>query len=375
MGIVGGGQLARMTHQAAIALGVEVVVLSEHPDDPAPAAGARHVAGRAHVLDDLLRLAERCDVVTVEHERTPAELLAALEDRGVRVAPRAGAARLGQDKAAARTELARHQIPTAPWVLTDDLDELAAFGERHGWPLVAKAPRGGYDGRGVWAVADRAALAALLLRTGGPLLAEPTIDFRHEVSVIVVRSWTGEVAAYPAVETIQRDHQCHEVLLPARLPLDQQVGARHLAVVAAEATGLVGAMAVELFATRDDLLLNELAVRVHNSGHLTIEACATSQFENHLRAVLGWPLGATDPLVEAASMVNVVGAADGGDPFDGLAAALAVPGAHVHAYGKAARPKRKLGHVTATAPTAAEARATAARAAEALAPRHLAVAR
>ena len=367
VGIIGGGQLARMTHQAAIDLDVDLVVLCPEPDAPAVRAGARHCPGRPDQIEDLVRLAEQGDVVTVDHEQTPARLLQELADLGHRVAPGARAAALGQDKAKARAVLAAHGIPTAPWTLATSVADLSGFAATHGWPLYLKLPTGGYDGRGVWQAADPVAAAHVLRATGREVLAEPQVAFRHEVSVIVVRSAAGETVVYPPVETIQRDGQCHEVLLPAGITAAQHTAAQHLAVTAAEAVELVGAMAVELFATDDGLLLNELAVRPHNSGHLTIEACATSQFENHLRAVLGLPLGATDPIVGAAAMVNVIGAADGSDPFDQLARALSVPGARLHRYGKEARPGRKVGHVTATGPTLADARATATRAADRLA--------
>ena len=368
VGIIGGGQLARMTHQAAIALGVQVVALDEDPGAPAVVAGAAHLSGRPDRLDDLLALAARSDVVTVDHERTPAALLAALVERGHRVAPGPGAARLGQDKAAARTVLGARGVPVAPWALVGDPGAIARFGDGHGWPLVLKAPTGGYDGRGVWVADDLAAASAALARADGPLLVEPRLPFGHELAVVVVRSWSGEVHAYPPVETVQRDGQCHEVLLPAGVPVAVATQARQLAVRIAEAAELVGVMAVELFVVDDELLLNELAVRPHNSAHLTIEACATSQFENHLRAVLDLPLGATDPIVPAACMRNVLGAPDGSDPFVGLHRALAVPGVHVHRYGKDPRPRRKVGHVTATGADLAEARALAARAADALGP-------
>lgn len=365
IGIIGGGQLARMTQQAAIALGIQVLVLDDDPGAPAAAAGAEQLLGRPDRLADLLGLAARCDVVTVDHERTPAALLATLAQRGHRVAPGAAAARLGQDKAEARAVLGDHGVPLAPWRLATTGDELDAFAELHGWPLVLKAPTGGYDGRGVWIAPDRAA-GEQVLAHGRPVLVEPHLPFRHELAVLVARSWSGEVVAYPPVETVQRDGQCHEVLLPAAVPVRVATEARQLAVRIAEAVELVGVMAVELFVLDDRLLLNELAVRPHNSAHLTIEACATSQFENHLRAVLDLPLGATDPIVAAACMVNVLGPPDGSDPFADLHRALAVPGAHVHRYGKEPRPARKVGHVTATGRDLPEARALAARAADAL---------
>ena len=368
VGMVGGGQLARMTYQAAIDLGIDLIVLCTDADAPAVQAGAHHIAGSPHCLDDLITLASQCDVVTLDHEQTPTNLLESLERLGHTVAPGPYAASLGQDKALARSQLAPHGVPTAPWMTTSSIDEVAAFGDRHGWPLYLKRPSGGYDGRGVWEATDLTGAAAALAEAGGEVLVEPAVRFRHELSVIVTRSAVGETVAYPPLETVQRAGTCHEVFAPASAPEKQRRDARSLAVTIAEATGLVGTMAVELFVTAEGLVFNELAVRPHNSGHLTIEACATSQFENHLRAVLGLPLGATHLTVPAAAMVNLVGAPDGTDPMDHLAPALAVPGARIHSYRKQARPGRKVGHITATAPTLAAARATAATAAASMSP-------
>ncbi len=371
VGIIGGGQLARMTHQAAIGLGIDVIVLCPQPDAPAVRSGATHCSGRPDHFPDLIRLAEQVDVVTVEHEQTPAALLDRLAALGHRVAPGATAALLGQNKAEARAVLAGHGVPMAPWTRTDDLDTARAFGDQHGWPLVLKRSSGGYDGRGVWIANDVANASRVLKQaddSDGEFLIEPFIPFRHELSVLVVRSGPGDVVAYPPVETVQRNGQCTEVFVPATVPDLRHAEARHLAVTIAEAIDLVGIMAVELFETSGGLLFNELAVRPHNSGHLTIEACATSQFENHLRAVVGMPLGATDLVVPAAVMVNIVGPADGTDPFCQIDGALAVPGARLHRYVKKARANRKLGHITATGPSVTQARLTANRALAALNP-------
>lgn len=372
VGIIGGGQLARMTHQAAISLGVRTVVLCPDPDAPAIASGATHVSGRPDVFDDLVTLAEQVDVVTVEHEQTPVAHLERLARLGHRVAPGAQAASLGQNKTEARRVLAGAGVATAPWISTADAAAIGTFGATHGWPVVLKAPHGGYDGRGVWVVGP-SEVAAVVGDGQRPILVEPLLPFTHELSVLVVRSSgvdgrTGspEVAVYPPFETVQHDGQCVEVCAPAGVPPAVAQRARSLALTIAETVDLVGTMAVELFVVPDPdtpdgsrLLLNELAVRPHNSGHLTIEACATSQFENHLRAVLGWPLGSTDLRVGAACMRNIVGPGDGADPFDHLSRALTIPGASVHHYAKSARPGRKLGHVTATAPGIDQARATA----------------
>jgi len=366
VGIIGGGQLARMTHQAAIGLGVDVWVLCPDAEEPAVRAGARHLPGSPDRYEDLVRLAERCDAVTVEHELTPPEHLERLAREGHRVAPGAQAASLGRDKAEARAVLAPHGIPTAPWTMASDAGELEVFGDQVGWPLIVKQPSGGYDGRGVWSVDGLEQARTSFEGAESPLLAEARIAFAHELAVMVVRGSDGETVTYPPFETVQVDGQCHEVFTPATVSDDHEREARRLAVAIAHHVDLVGVMAVELFVSPDGLLLNELAVRPHNSGHLTIEACTTSQFENHLRAVLGLPLGSTDLVAPGAAMVNVVGPDDGHDPFTDLGPALAVPGAHVHSYQKAARPKRKIGHVTATGPTVDEARSTASRAASAL---------
>ncbi|MFN8017584.1 MAG: ATP-grasp domain-containing protein [Acidimicrobiales bacterium] len=405
VGIVGGGQLAQMLHQAAISLDVATVVLCPDGDAPAVRAGARHLAGHPDRLDDLLALARCTDVLTLDHEHVPTHLLAELEAAGHRVAPGPQAAALGRDKAQARDAL-RGLVPVAPWARLGDLRAAEAahgpddhddpsgqadgepgdldldpaalaaarFAERHGWPVVLKATSGGYDGRGVWVARSPRELRRALADAGAAsLMVEAHVTCAHELAVLVVRSPRGEVASYPTVETVQRDGCCAEVLVPA--PVDPALAARAeaMARTVADAIGLVGVMAVELFATAEgDLLLNELATRPHNSGHLTIEACATSQFENHLRAVLDLPLGATDLRVPAAAMANVVAGPDGADPFDRWAEALSVPGASVHRYGKASRPGRKLGHITAVGPTVEAARAIANGALRSLEPRRAA---
>lgn len=366
VGIIGGGQLARMTHQAAIDLGIDLVVLCPDRNAPAVRAGTRHITGSPDHLDDLLRLAEACDVITLDHEQTPPPLLEELADRGYRVAPGPLAASLGRDKALARAHLEPHGVPTAPWSIASSAEEVLAFAQQHGWPLYLKRPSGGYDGRGIWRADRPADVVAALAAAGGPLLVEPAIPFDHELSVIVTRSRRGETMAYPPFETVQQDGRCHEVFAPAAVLDGQLREAERLATTIATVIDLVGTMAVELFAADDGLLLNELAVRTHNSGHLTIEACATSQFENHLRAILDLPLGATHLTVPAAAMVNLVGGPGGADPLAQLGPALAVPGARVHRYQKTARPGRKIGHITATAATVETARLTAATAAEAL---------
>lgn len=365
VGIVGAGQLARMTHQAAVDLAVEVVVLARGPDDPAVLGGARPVYGEAHDPDALARLAAVADVVTFDHEQVPFELVAALEDAGSVVAPGSRAMRCAQDKLVARREFSRAGLAVPPFaaVGADAASAIRRFADTHGWPVVLKARSGGYDGRGVAFVAGASevpdALASLKTEE---MLVEARVDIAAEVAVLAARSTSGEYAAYPIVSTLQEDGICRELTMPALLEPRVAARARDLARSVAELVGATGIIAVELFVDPGgDVLINEIAVRPHNSGHATIEASVTSQFHNHLRAVLGWPLGDTSLVGAAAAMVNVLGAADGSDPRSRLAEGLSVGKASVHLYSKAAVPGRKLGHVTALGVDASEALRTARR--------------
>ena len=357
--MVGGGQLARMTHQAAIDLGVELRVLAADASEPAVRAGAVHVRGAAANLDDLRRLADGAAVVTFDHERIPPEHLRALEREGVPLAPGQGAKLMAQDKLHARVELAHLGFPVPPFTDARTQADAEHFGAQHGWPLVGKAPRGGYDGRGVWTLEDPAAVAALLDQVDDGLVLEPRLAIERELAILVARSTTGQRVAYPVVETVQRDAMCRELLVPAPVDAELAAQARELALEIAQAIDAVGILAVELFIVDGGLLINELALRPHNSGHYTIEGSVTSQFEQHLRAVLGWPLGITDLTAPAVVTVNVVGTPAGGDPRERVQRALSVPGARVHLYDKRPQPGRKLGHVTVRGGDIATARAAA----------------
>ena len=360
--MVGAGQLARMTHQAAIDLGIELVVLAGAPEDSAVRAGARAVYGDCAQVADLRELAAGADVVTFDHEQVPPELLSGLEAEGIPFQPGAGAKLLAQDKLHARRELAARGFPVPPFALARDGAGIAAFGDEHGWPLVAKAPRGGYDGRGVTIVASGGEAEALLAESQDGLLLEPLLPIERELAVVVARSADGQATAYPVAETVQRDAMCREILVPA--PIDEDVATRaiELAVAITDVPGASGVIALELFLVDGELLVNELALRPHNSGHFTIEGAETSQFEQHLRGVLGWPLGETGLTAPAVAMVNVVGPADGSDPRERLERVLAMPGVHVHLYDKSSSPGRKLGHVTVKGPDLETARAQARRA-------------
>jgi 5-(carboxyamino)imidazole ribonucleotide synthase len=360
VGVVGGGQLAQMLHQAAIALDVAVVVLDPDPRCSAALAGARRVDGTWTSLDDLLAFARSgVDVVTFDHELAdPADLEVLQRESPVPVRPSAQTKLHAQDKLHQRRALQAAGIAVPAFAEVRDAEDFA-------WPGVLKTARGGYDGRGVWMADDAEQARAVLAEVGGAMLAEERVDLDHELAVMVARRPSGQVRAWPAFRTTQVDGICTEVLLGAPTPHADAAAA--LALDLAERVGLEGVMAVELFAARDGrLLVNELACRPHNSGHVTMDACTTGQFEQHLRAVLDLPLGDPSPVAPAAVMVNVLGGAQPWD-HDGLAAALAVDGATVHLYGKGHRPGRKLGHINAVGADVDEARARAQAAADALA--------
>ncbi len=362
VGMVGAGQLARMTQRAAIDLGVHLTVLATRDDEPAVSAGAAHRLGAADDAAALAALAERVDVVTFDHELVDAGALATLEARGIAVRPSPSALRVAQDKLVARETFAALGLPGPEHRLATDREGVAELAARHGWPLVAKARTGGYDGRGVQLVADEQELEALLAR-GGAWIVEQRVALVTEIAVLIARRPGGEHAVYPVVETVQRDGICHELIMPARIPAEVAERAVAVARTLAEGIGAVGMLAVELFVTADgEVAVNEIALRPHNSGHATIEGTATSQFHNHLRAVLDWPLGTTGMTAPYAVTVNVLGV-DDADVMQRLPAALAVPGASVHLYGKSSRRGRKIGHVTVLGHDAEEALASARRAA------------
>ena len=341
VGMVGGGQLARMTHQAAISLGQSLRVLASAPDDGAALVVADVHIGEHTDLAALLAFAKGCDVVTFDHEHVPSAHIEALAAGGVTVAPSAAALRYAQDKRAMRVRLAELGAPIPRWAPGELIRELGA---ETGWPVVAKAVRGGYDGRGVWFVGESDAPPDV------EFIVEERVPLRRELAALVARSPYGQVAAYPIVETVQRDGICVEVLAPAPgLDPELAVEAERLAIRLATELDVVGLLAVELFETAAGLVVNELAMRPHNSGHWTIEGARTSQFEQHLRAVLDYPLGDTGLAAPAVAMANVLGGEPGGMSIDERLHHLfaADPAVKVHFYGKQVRPGRKIGHVTA----------------------------
>jgi 5-(carboxyamino)imidazole ribonucleotide synthase len=342
-----------MAAEAGSALGLSVAVLAESPDDAACAVAAEVVLGTPLRETDLRALADRVDVVTFDHEQVDLAVVRTLIDDGVVIRPGLQTLEMAVDKAHMRAVLVEAGVPVPAHVVLD-LDDgaaaateaLARFADANGWPIMLKAARGGYDGKGVWPVRDVAAAASVIGPLTGKLLVEEMVPFEAELAVMVARRPSGEIVAWPATETAQVGGVCREVLVPGRLPPDVIEQASALGRRVAEIAGAIGVLAVELFWSGGVLMVNEMAARPHNSGHWTIEGAVTSQFENHLRAVLDLPLGSTDPQHTQVANVNIFGGPGGADPLALLPEGLAVEGAHVHLYGKGTRPGRKLGHVT-----------------------------
>jgi len=342
VGVIGGGQLARMMIPAAVALGIELRVLAEAPD--ASARLAATAVGDYRDSATVLAFAQGCDVITFDHEHVPQEVLRALVAAGAAVHPGPDALLYAQDKLAMRERLAGLGVPQPDWARVQSADQLAQFLADHGGRAVVKTARGGYDGKGVRVVDDAHAADDWL--ADGAVLVEELVRFERELAQLIARRPSGEARPWPLVETVQRDGVCAEVFAPAPRVSDAvQRAAVEIASMVAHGLGVTGVLAVEMFESTDGrVLVNELAMRPHNSGHLTIDGSMTSQFEQHLRAVLDWPLGDTTPLAEWAVMINVFG----GLADEQIVAALGhQPSVKVHAYGKGARVGRKAGHVTA----------------------------
>ncbi|MGV9848658.1 5-(carboxyamino)imidazole ribonucleotide synthase [Streptomyces sp. NPDC003442] len=347
VGMVGGGQLARMTHEAGIPLGIRFKLLSDTPQDSAAQVVSDVVIGDYRDLDTLRVFAQGCDVVTFDHEHVPAEHLRALEADGVVIRPGVEALLHAQDKGVMRERLRTAGVPCPRHRIVADPEDVARFAaEGDGFPVVLKTVRGGYDGKGVWVVRGLED-AAEPFRAGVPVLAEELVDFARELAANVVRSPHGQAVAYPVVESIQVNGVCDTVIAPAPGLSEELSGqAQEMALKIAAELGVVGHLAVELFETRDGrLLVNELAMRPHNSGHWTQDGAVTSQFANHVRAVLDLPLG--DPRTRArwTVMTNVLGG-DYPDMYGAYLHCMARdPALKIHMYGKDVKPGRKVGHV------------------------------
>ena len=345
VGVVGGGQLARMMGEVAREVNVELTVLAGSSDDSAIATSEHFIVGEATDQGALAQLSEVVDVITFDHELLDLEAVANLESRGSLVRPNARALMYSVDKAHQRREFRRAGLAVPEFVITRSPSDpaLGEFLDRVG-PVVVKQSRGGYDGRGVLFPSDRDEAIAMVdsLAMGGDVVVEQRLDLLGELAQVVVRGVDGECVAYPLVRTVQSNGMCVEVTFPALVEPLMADEAQDVARRIAQLIGAVGVIAVEFFHTRNGLVVNEIALRPHNTGHWTIEGAATSQFANHLLAVSGAPLGPADALIGAAAMVNVVGSETPGSIED----ARGVKGAYVHDYGKSWRPGRKLGHVT-----------------------------
>ncbi|MFI6476860.1 5-(carboxyamino)imidazole ribonucleotide synthase [Nonomuraea sp. NPDC050663] len=347
VGIVGAGQLARMTQPPAIALGVELRVLANSHDEGAAKVIVDTRIGDYKALADLQEFAKGCDAITFDHEHVPTDHIRALVAEGVNVHPGADALVHAQDKAVMRERLTAIGAPCPAWSRVTTADDVESFAREHGWPVVLKAVRGGYDGRGVWVVRS-AKEARETVATGVELMAEAFVPFQRELAVLVARSPHGQGVSYPVVETVQEDGICVEVIAPApAIDPEDSAQAQRIALKIANELGVTGLLAVEMFETENGLVVNELAMRPHNSGHWTIEGARTSQFEQHLRAVLDLPLGSPTLTAKWVVMVNLLGG-DEPDIFKRYEHVMAHdPGVKVHFYGKDVRPGRKIGHVTA----------------------------
>lgn len=369
VGMVGGGQLARMTHEAGIPLGIKFKLLSDTPQDSAAQAVGEVVIGDYRDLDTLRAFAQGCDVITFDHEHVPTEHLRALEADGIPVRPGPDALVHAQDKGVMRAKLMEIGVPCPRHRIVADPADVARFAEEgDGFPVVLKTVRGGYDGKGVWIVRG-VEDAAEPFRAGVPVLAEEKVAFTRELAANVVRSPHGQAVSYPVVESIQVDGVCDTVIAPAPdLPAELSAHAQRLALKVAAELGVVGHLAVELFEIRKadgsfEVLVNELAMRPHNSGHWTQDGAITSQFANHVRAVLDLPLGDPRPRAKWTVMANVLGG-DYPDMYSAYLHCMARdPGLKIHMYGKDVKPGRKVGHVNTYGDDLAEVRERAAHAA------------
>ena len=352
VGVIGGGQLARMMVPPAVELGIDIRVLEEAEGMSAEIAATG--VGDYRDLDTVLAFAETVDVVTFDHEHVPPAILRELVSRGIEVHPGPDALLYAQDKLQMRAKLSELGLPVPDWAAVESADELGAFLADHGGRAVVKTARGGYDGKGVRVVTEAAEaddwfLALAEDGRGGALLVEELVSFSRELAQLVARRPSGEMAVWPVVETVQRDGVCAEVIAPAPGSTGRAAElAADIARTIADGLGVTGVLAVELFETTDGrILVNELAMRPHNSGHWSIEGAITSQFEQHLRAVLDLPLGSTETRDDWSVMINILGGPAEGSLQDRYPAALAAhPAAKFHGYGKDPRPGRKVGHVT-----------------------------
>jgi len=360
IGIIGGGQLAKMTAISAINYGCEIVILERSKKSPAENLATEIIYGDWDDPENLLKLANKVDVITLENEFVDANSLKVLEEEGYSLCPSSRTISLVQDKLIQKKALNNAGIPVVTFVEIESRQDIINHADKLGWPIILKARRDAYDGKGNYTVDNKDSVDSAWAKLNGDkkkLYIENFCDFKSELAVIITRNVNGEVSTYPIVESIQKNHICHIVRAPANINNEIAKKALDLAIKAVEAIDGTGSIGVEMFLTKNnEIIVNEMAPRVHNTGHYTIEACETSQFENHVRAVLGLPLGSTRMVAPAAVMINMLGNKEGNGFPTGIEKALAINGVHIHVYGKTTtRIGRKMGHVTALGSCIAEA--------------------
>jgi phosphoribosylaminoimidazole carboxylase PurK protein len=354
IGIVGGGQLGRMLTEAAHPLGYQVTVVEALPDCPASKAGADQIIGGLKDVDAIRRLAEQTDVVTWEIEHIDTGVLKELVEEGYNVQPSPSTLAVIQDKYTQKQMLIKAGLPVAESVplayyesysqRTSHLDEIV---RALGGAVILKTKTGGYDGRGnLLFNGDYGRVDEVLGSDWSNIYAERIVPFEKELSVIAARDMQGNIAVYPTAETVHKDNVCHTVVTPAGIRPELIADAQEIAHETLKQLGGAGIFAIEMFATDDSVIINEIAPRVHNSGHHTIEANVTSQFEQHIRAITGMPLGSTAMRVPAAAMINILGQREEPLTRKGMDKVLALPDTHPHFYGKSSRKARKIGHIT-----------------------------
>ena len=357
IGIVGGGQLARMLAYDAKKMGFVVTVLDPVPNAPGGQVADEQIVAELDSHKALRELSQKSDYMTIEWELADAELLDHFSAKGIPVNPSAGTLAIIKDKLVQHQFLKKNMLPVADFSEVRSREDVVRAGRKFGYPLLLKARHGAYDGRGNALVDSEENIdAAMGKLKGRKLYVEKFVPFEKELSVMVARGMDGEIATYPVVENIHKNNILQVTIAPARISKAARQRARRAAIMTMEHLKGAGVFGIEMFLTKgNEVLINEIAPRVHNSGHYTIEACVTSQFEQHIRAVTGLPLGSVEMLTPAV-MVNILGRRNGAAEVKGLEEALGIPGVTVHIYGKAeTRPERKMGHITAIGRTTDEA--------------------
>lgn len=368
IGIVGGGQLGRMLTVSAKQLGFEVTVVDPNHNSPAQQVGAKQILASLTDEKAIRELAQSTDILTFEIEHINTDILTKLADKGTVVHPSPKTLTLIKDKFAQKEFLRKNNISTSDFMAIRSDKDISKAAEVFGYPFMLKTRQGGYDGRGNALVKSKNDIKKAREKLGNvPLYAEKFVPFVKELAVMVARSTRGDIKTFPVVETIHKNNILHFTLAPAPIKKPSYQRAEKLARDTMKHLNGAGVFGIEMFLTKGGkILVNEIAPRIHNSGHYTIDACATSQFEQHIRAITGLPLGNPDMIVPAAVMINILGDSEGKAEPRGLEEALAIPGVYIHLYGKDPRPERKIGHITVLADNLKTAKRNAEKAREAI---------